>query len=194
MSQKELSPQAHVPPSVNWANLGKAVEYYKSRGFRYVEVPWAVPKKIIDMTFNGIPRWACEEGTLVASAEQSLLSMIDQFKEGEPIVAVSPCFRYEPVLDDLHQTTFMKVELFSKGTNWEYLMTSAHKNFYGQGLDCDPQAQPDSEHYVTQTDLIANNIEVGSYGYREIQGHTWSYGTGWAEPRMSVVMNKLTTN
>lgn len=189
MSQKEHLKAANVSPEINWRNIGAAVDFYKSKGFDYVEVPWAVPRSVINMTFDGQPRWACEEGTLVGSAEQSLLSMIDQLPD-VPIVAASPCFRYEPVLDELHQTTFMKVELFSKGKLWLVLMMHALEMFKNRGLSVDVQVQPDSPLYKEQTDLLVDGIEIGSYGYREVDGHVWSYGTGWAEPRMSLVTER----
>src|SRR5690349_8240774 len=100
---------------INWEHIGKALTFYKSLGYKYLEVPWVVGIEAVAVTLpsdrEGTPT---KGGILVASAEQSFIELM---MRGVPLegayVAATPCFRDDPE-DLLHQKHFFKVELFSK--------------------------------------------------------------------------------
>jgi seryl-tRNA synthetase len=109
--------------TLQMARLLDAAEYYEKCGFKFVDVPWCVSRDAVLMTrppwVEGEP-FSYEAGGKrlypVASAEQSFLQMQMDAMEGRRIeygsyCAITPCFRNEPVLDDLHQPHFMKLEL-----------------------------------------------------------------------------------
>lgn len=171
-------------PDIDWRLLGAAVSYYQVLGYQYVEVPYVVPEEIIRLTLppqydaDAVPGLGC----LVGSAEQSLLSM--DLPDGT-YMAVSPCFRPEPVLNELYQRHFMKVELFQLGD----VMNPMRMLLDAQGFM--------NQFVVTEVvrtaegkDLTVDGIEVGSYGFRNARGLSWACGTGLALPRFSVARQK----
>lgn len=123
---------------MNYLLLGQAVEFYKARGYVYIDdAPWQVfheayhstkPEGVDDVRivtsptpkmarFDGRPVTleiaAADERFLVASGEQSFVQMM---LDGQPIkkaICVTPCFRAENRLDRLHQRSFMKAELIN---------------------------------------------------------------------------------
>lgn len=192
---------ATVRNSIKWGMLNDTVEHYQQysstsslRHFVFIDVPWLVSEKAIRSTFNGKIHEAFPGQYAVGSAEQSFAQLLldGSLNPKGRYVAISPCFRDEPVLDDLHQNHFMKVELFQafEGDPVEaYILAcdaaswfeKLSKRFYG-----------DHKIEVVQTpdgyDVEANGIEVGSYGIRHWEGFSWVYGTALAEPRFSTVM------
>lgn len=164
---------------IDWALIPEAISYYQDLGYRYTEVPWIVPDQIARQTFDG-DGLMCQAGTLVGSAEQGFLAM--PLALDAKLVSCSPCFRNEPVVDELHQTWFMKVELYWGGSHVFECLMDAQK-FHEEFFEC--EALKTSEGY----DLIASDIEIGSYGQRTVAGRTWTYGTGLALPRFSIAEN-----
>lgn len=173
-----------MTPDINWRLLGKAVEFYKARGYLYTEVPYVVPEEIIRLTLP--PQYDADMvpglGCLVGSAEQSLLSM--DLPDGS-YLAVSPCFRPEPVLNELYQRHFMKVELFQLGVvmNPMRMMIDAQEFMHGY-------AKTEVVRTEQGKDLTVAGIEVGSYGFRSARGLSWACGTGLALPRFDVARQK----
>lgn len=184
---------------LDWSLVGEAVDFYVSRGFSYVEVPWAVSDRAIRYT---LPEGAVDiklstewDATLVGSAEQSLieLKLRGSLPPGK-LVSVSPCFRGEAYTSkkEARQLTFMKVELFVPNST-EYLSLAylAEEFFFSE------QRLPVGRvHTDLGVDLFHANLEVGSYGCRTITlpngtPFTWSYGTGLAEPRFSVAREQF---
>lgn len=173
---------------LNWNRIARALDFYRSLSFVYVEVPWVVPPEVTQATIPkegaGLPYELTRGGDLVGSAEQSLLWLTKlgtlKSERFEPkYVAISPCFRDEE-RTSLHQKTFMKVELFYPTKNPETplrLLGNARRFFQEEGLE--------TEIRETEIgyDLYGNGIEVGSYGFRTWEGISWAYGTGLAEPR-----------
>jgi hypothetical protein len=194
--------------TLQYARLLDAVEYYEKCGFKFIDVPWCVSREAVLMTrppaVQGEP-FSYEAGGVklypVASAEQSFLQMqLDAIAAGTPITgsfcAMTPCFRNEPVLDDLHQPYFMKVELISwdKTSAEDLSKMIAGSRLYIEnddpGLwvdvvknnDVDPIARHQAYDIVSQL----AKIELGSYGIRQHEKvGRWLYGTGLAEPRYS---------
>src|SRR5690606_938277 len=103
-------------------------------------------------------------------------------------VALTPCFRNEPVFDEVHQPYFMKVELFD---------TNAYR---GRALEIAHEAQrfmtevsgiiPEIIKTDTGYDLEVNGVEVGSYSSHIYGDLHWTCGTGLAEPRFTYSCNK----
>ncbi len=192
-----------MTPLIDYALLGKALPLYTQRGYVYKEVPWIVPEFPIRATLpDPLPAYVAgprfdhyghdgewtgatdafeEAHYLVGSAEQSFLAM--NLPPGA-YCAITPCFRHEPAIDLLHQTTFMKLELFVtvEDATVDRVLYDAEEVmsiFAGRRLD------------TVQTkigyDLELAGIEVGSYGERIHDDYgRWVYGTGLALPRFSI--------
>ena len=98
---------------LDWTLLGRAAAFYESHGFTYIEVPWLVRSEITEITKPaGAENFSAPHGDLIGSAEQSFIQMmVDGKLPPGRWYTITPCFRDEPVVDDLHQTHFMKLEL-----------------------------------------------------------------------------------
>lgn len=195
----------------------EAREYYESKGFAYIDVPWAVSREAIMLTrpphVKGEPFSLEAGGKLlypVASAEQSFLQMrLDgQLTSAafQSYCAITPCFRNEPVLDDQHQPYFMKLELISwvpsngkiieQEIQMHRMIDDARKFFEAEGLETDIIANTEGLRDPLAVEGLAyditsyrTNVEVGSYGIREHASvGRWIYGTGIAEPRFSYAL------
>lgn len=195
---------------IDYHKIAEAVDYYVGLGYKYIEVPWIVQKEYIDITkpknSNSIDTFL---GSLVGSGEQSFLSIKDRLLN-EKYVCVTPCFRDENPVTELHRNYFMKVELIH--IKPKYPVTHC----FSMLIDAFGFFSRYGKVYMKETkegfDLKINGVEVGSYGIRETQkdysyligvdfgaefggGSTliedyrmefdWVYGTGCAEPRLS---------
>jgi len=177
----------------DWALLAKALEWYERSGFRRIELPWHARKETVDVTCP------CPErayplkglGTLVGSAEQAFMeAQFDGRLTKGRWVSITPCFRAEPVFDDLHLPYFMKVEIYSnedaqEGLDLEFAKTA--RFFMRLHGACPVDLVKTGEGW----DLEIAGIEVGSYSCREHAGHRWTCGTGLAEPRFSTAVARL---
>lgn len=186
-----------IRETINWNRCARAIDYYVSAGFKYIETPWRVEKRVVDAT---IPASAtpftldCADPckVLVGSAESGFLQLLlsDSLPRGTSYVSASPCFR-DNESDDIHFKDFFKIELFSfDSESYRSLLRCAQEFFTSEGLRT---IESDTD---IGTDIImrSDQIEVGSYGSRRviIDGvkYEWSYGTGLAEPRFSQSLNK----
>lgn len=179
--------------SINWTKIGQAVDFYKRRGFIYIETPWIVDVDNLFLTCNDLSRIVTTDiphTGLVGSAEQSFIQLVLENKlDGTNFVSAGPCFRYEQPFDKLHQLQFFKVELFVKCNSeseaifaTKEVLNSANKFMY----------QANAKETDEGFDLEINGIEVGRYGYRYADGvGWWTYGTGLAEPRYSQALASI---
>lgn len=182
--------------SINYSLISKAINFYEKIGFQYLEVPWIVSDKAVNITLPKERKGhRCKTGMLVGSAEQSFIQlMIDnQIKPGY-YVAAGPCFRDDEV-DLLHQETFFKVELIdlkfddeninidSVDTDVQWMVNKA-LNFFTSI----PGGELSKIISLSENcfDIELNDIEIGSYGIRRFKNFHWIYGTGIAEPRFSI--------
>lgn len=180
--------------TIDWRLLYKAQIHYEKFGFKYIEVPWQVSEKAIRSTLpEGNSLEVANKGNLVGSAEQSFVQMmLDGDIEPGRYMAVSPCFRNEVYLNDLWQSHFMKLELMiihsepHSEAMCRELVSNAVTFFNKHSLH-----EVHTEATIDGTDIMLGNIELGSYGYREYEGYSWSYGTGVAEPRFSYAMRQM---
>lgn len=178
--------------NINYRILADAMEYYKSIGYKEKHLPWIASSEAIDIT---LPKWAecmkCQVGYLIGSAEQSFLDEVIKNNLRGKFVACTPCFRKEPIIDELHSYFFMKVELFiNDSVNRETLNTviSDAFGFYNKYIECEIIKTPEGFDIIDKK----NKIELGSYGVREHKlTDKWIYGTGVALPRLQYAMDKL---
>jgi hypothetical protein len=193
-----------------YKRLLAALEYYERAGYKYVDVPWAVSRDAILLTRPS--HITCEPVNYeaggkavypVASAEQSFIQMkMDDPNFSGKLVTLTPCFRNEPVIDELHQPYFMKVELI----NWlnsaleknapevlNKMIADARLLLEGElFVDVVHNTDPDPLG-VAAYDIVTakTGIELGSYGIRRHpKVGAWLYGTGLAEPRYSLALDK----
>lgn len=167
--------------AASWSRLTRALSFYKYRGYTFVDCLWEAPTDIIDITLgdNSILPSTKPNMAFVGSAEQSFLAK--SLSPGK-YVGITPCFRPN-VEDALHQSYFMKVELFdSAKADYETMIADATDFFINVG------AKPVKQHTYIGVDLMHNDIEIGSYGERTTDNLTWAYGTGIAEPRFSAAL------
>ena len=190
----------------HYKHLIHAIKYYEAAGFKWLDVPWAVSEEAIYLTrpphvVGDPPSYASGGKKIfpVASAEQSFLQMQMDATErmASSYVTMTPCYRNEPVIDELHQPYFMKVELISwdKTTHEDLTKMVAHARLLFEEnlwMDCVKNTDPDPIG-IEAYDLVTSHtgIELGSYGIREHpKVGRWLYGTGLAEPRYSYALEK----
>lgn len=156
-------------------NVARAIAFYETVGYRWVDTPWVVGKEAEFVTFPD-SRSACDGGYLVGSAEQGFIQlMLDGKLPPGKYVSAGPCFRF-PDGDrnsQHHHPYFFKVELIHVDScDYVTMMDDARKFMGGKLVKTNEGL-----------DLELNGLEIGSYGYREYGTMNWSYGTGLAEPR-----------
>ena len=188
----------------------EAVEYYRKLNYTFVDVPWTVSAEALCITKPpSIPLYGCpsytsggENQQIVASAEQSFLEQQLEYQrkwsgahDYGKYVALTPCFRNEPVIDNLHQPYFLKSELI----NWKNLterslhsMIADAYGFFTQFLTVDVVENREPGAGELAFDIVSRRgrIELGSYGIRQHEKvGKWVYGTGCAEPRLSYALD-----
>ena len=187
---------------IDYAKLVHAQEFYTDRGYDYTEAPWFVSIEAMQATF--VPKDRKEPLELryvsevpVASGEQSLVHMLlkgDQPK-GRKFQTITPCFRDEPIINETHRKFFMKLELMHLSNSvydLEQMIDCAFKFFNQYTFDHNRDALKIVSTAYQTYDIEFEGIELGSYGIRR-HDHIgpWIYGTGVAEPRFSVALNKF---
>jgi hypothetical protein len=182
---------------IDYFKINNALIYYTNQGFKYLDVKWDCPTEIARITTPQNCRlYILDKGqTLVGSAEQSFLDEIfnNNLKPGK-YSALTPCFR-DDMIDELHSRYFFKLELidFENVTTvslFEIIQTCLV--FFKRYIDCEViQISDESYDIVTSK----NNIELGSYGIRNIEYNNkflkMIYATGLAEPRLSKAIEKI---
>ncbi len=173
--------------------LSKALTFYETEGFQPVQVPYVVDEGVSALTRpeGRGELWHDSQRVYAASAEQGFIQVLDTLLPGK-YMALTPCYRDEPVLDALHYKVFLKLELAviqgqKSDVNW---MLDVAQRFFLDVCDIPTErVQIDSD----QVDLVCrtSGIELGSYGIRRGLQDTLVYGTGFAEPRTSFVRNLL---
>lgn len=179
---------------INYQHLSYSKEYYKNLGYVYKELDWIIPKKYIEYTYKEYNKYTLSDNSLLGSAEQVFIKeMIENDLNGK-FQCITPCFRND-VIDELHQEYFMKNELFFRDGSLSFKENLIHleqvildaKTFFIKISKEDCEVIETSKNCY---DILLNNIEVGSYGIRQIEDLYYIYGTGLAEPRFSVALHK----
>lgn len=181
-----LSDELHAS---SWQNISEAIKFYIENGFSYKNVPWTVPKHISMITCPDRNRTYTTNTAvdLVGSSEQSFLWLheLGDLPRGK-YVTCTPCFRNEPVIDILHQTNFMKVELFANEVADEKTLHNIIDTAYTFFSSLKGHRKSLAiEKTDDGFDITNNGIEIGSYGIRHHANLSWIYGTGIAEPRFT---------
>jgi hypothetical protein len=178
-----------APEEIDYNLVAKAVNFYKSLGYRYMEVPWVVSKKAYYATKPpDTDDINCETlgGYLAASGEQGFLELMLRFGSlpQSKAVCATPCFRAEQN-PPLTLPWFFKVELIDTETsNFDRVLVDAH-TFINRLVPCRfVNTGPDSVDIISNR----NGIELGSYGIRRFENYEWVYGTGLALPRTTSVV------
>lgn len=180
---------------IDYRKIADAIEFYKARGYTYIETPWTVSENIDNITKPADrPHMQLKHNNkcLVASGEQSFLYLFakDYLPKGK-YQTVTPCFRYEPY-DGLHSKCFMKNELIITDDvteeNLRKVINDA-KEFFSKYINVKVECILDTYNKLSPMtyDIVTEDgeIELGSYGIRTCGFLKWIYGTGVAEPRLS---------
>jgi hypothetical protein len=171
----------------------EAVDFYQELGYQLIDVPQVVDFDVSQHTKpEGVPeKFHRGMKVYVASAEQSFLQL---HKEGKlangKYVAMTPCYRNESCLDDTHYNMFLKVELINVGSVNSEECVYDSKRFFDIYI---PSVVVETDESINSFDIIGASCktELGSYGVRNtLDGTSYVYGTGIAEPRFSVVLEK----
>lgn len=189
--------------TIDWARIGRAIDFYKSLGYQYIEAPWIVEEQYRKITYPHQIAFATDYGDLVGSAEQSFIALHFENRKrnrhtftgrvgqtAARFVACTPCFRDHQPNDRYHMPYFMKVELFELETEKPGdMFHDAGRFFASEG------ALPEMVKTEEGMDWFVGGIEVGSYGQRSVKDHdgilqTWNYATGLAEPRFSQALKQ----
>ncbi len=185
---------------IDYSKVSEAIDFYKGKGFKHIEVPWIVSYEADSITTpKDVRRFRCSldekyTGNHIASGEQGFLELIleGRLKEGKYCCA-TPCYRDEKNIDDLHKTSFFKVELIDylgkqsgfASQDKEDKMIEIANEFFSKYLKTDAIKTSSGKDIISKT----QGIELGSYGHNSYKGFHWIYGTGVAEPRLSSVLS-----
>lgn len=172
----------------------KAIQYYSGLGYTLLDVPQCVDFDVSQHTKpEGVPE-LFHRGmkVYVASAEQSFMQLHKEgiLSEGR-YMALTPCYRHEACLDDTHYSMFLKLELIAVGITCSRNIAQQAKGFFDL-CDILCHVVPTTEGIAT-FDIVTDKsgVELGSYGVRKmLDGTVYTYGTGIAEPRLSVCMRE----
>lgn len=192
----DTSMNAPLTPTIDYSLLGEAQRYYAQRGYHELSAPWIVRHEAQASTCPpGRRDFFCLDGYLNASGEQSFLELLLQGQRLEKHFCITPCFRDEPVIDELHQRSFIKLELIDTNVTEEHLHTMMRdaKLFFDSLLPIEQATTiVKTDESDSSYDIIdgQHGIELGSYGVRRYKTHEWIYGTGLALPRFQVVKHK----
>lgn len=174
--------------SIDAPLLAQAQQYYAEHGYQDAYTPWIVEDDPYSATLppehEGL-KWAAKTGGYhVASAEQGFMQLMRDNKYIPPKAqSTTPCFRGEPVYDELHLPFFYKLELYNADTSNQSLqeMIACARGLFTQ-LGIDTRVVKTAER-AFDIETAKTHIELGSYGVRAYHNYVWLYGTGLALPR-----------
>ena len=187
---------------INYRLLADSIDFYAARGYSNIELPWYVTEDAIAVTRPAhitndddyyIPK---NNKYLVASAEQSFIYLIFKgiLSEGYH-QGITPCYRFEKI-SSTHRKCFMKNELIyvdydatkNLKENLDKIVSDAI-GFFSTVLDSDVVVESvPQENSIVNYDIMYKGYELGSYGIRKFNNlFQWVYGTGCAEPRLSII-------
>jgi len=184
---------------IDYIKIAESVKFYESIGFEYIDVPWAVDLNWINVTIPEHRKaFKLDDKYLIGSGEQALIELVASGLSGR-YCCVTPCFRDEQIIDNLHKKFFMKTELIDTDASVENLHSIMNdcKEFFNRYVNnvsiipVEPNSFGKLEEQATY-DIVCNLgvdiIELGSYGIRTHSDvGSWIFATGCAEPRLSTV-------
>lgn len=172
---------------MNYDRLVEAKKYYESLGFIYKDVPWTTD---YDVHYETAPPdtnfYQVNNKLLVASGEQSFIQLLkNKTLPAGKYQTITPCFRNDNE-DELHQRYFMKLELLNTNvTKLEETIQQA-SDFFNKFLPTKLESTKQGIDIISKK----TGIELGSYGIRHSKFGAFVYGTGLAEPRLTIVLEK----
>ena len=193
---------------IDYSILSKACKHYSDKGYEQIEVPWIVPDYVAASTFTGEvdTSYHFSDGmALVGSAEQGFVKLMldDKLEVNKKYFSVSPCFRGDTP-DRTHSNWFMKLELFAVVDELRFGSHSLEDRFImdalalfknvgltgGNGVGLFSSCTEIGFDVMARigNERGAEELELGSYGVREIDGKYLVYGTGVALPRLSLAL------
>lgn len=190
-----MSHQFNASELFDFHLIEQALKFYENRGFTRIEVPWLVNKNVAlttipkDKAYNA-KRIENDGRCVIGSAEQGFLQLevdglIDHSKK---YVSMSPCIRLGDI-DENHREQFYKIELSAITKNQSHAISLAN-HFMSKANELFSTLLKTEKIYrqsqsLTMTDLMYEDLELGSYGYRQLENGTYLvYGTGLALPRL----------
>jgi len=197
-----------VTVEINYQTVSRAISLYASKGYKYVDTPWHVTVAAMSATLppdrDGFSMWhptIPNDKFLVGSAEQGFLQlMLDGKIQPGSYCSAGPCFRDEPMVDELHRYCFFKLELIKIYASNEvpeqldvWKIAHAAKDVHVELYWLNKKHQEQLRVVKTDVgyDLELANVEIGSYGLREHAGNRWLYGTGLALPRAQIARSRV---
>ncbi|QEQ94877.1 hypothetical protein pEaSNUABM56_00078 [Erwinia phage pEa_SNUABM_56] len=186
--------------NIDLSLIQKAIRHYEEEGVLLAKVPYLVDPDIMAFTCppNVIDKRLTHSNgkQYVASAEQSFLQLEKDGRLDElpPLMmALTPCYRDESTLDDVHLNIFLKLEIFHynpqelRGINWAYFWAECMQSFFADEGVWTHIVGTDAGYDV----LTKSDLELGSFGYRTSpKGVQYVYATGLAEPRASIAIEE----
>lgn len=195
--------------NIDYHLISHAITSFTEKGYQYIDTPWFVNQEILDVTlpndrqgfYLGHPTKNTRELNLVGSAEQGFLQlMLEKQINCGKFCSAGPCFRDEPIIDELHQLNFFKLELINIVSANHLLNDFNIKEMMFHAKETYIEIFKLSSKYINELqsietdhgyDLILKNIEIGSYGIRKYSNFCWIYGTGLALPRAQIALKKI---
>lgn len=176
---------------IDYNNLNNSVNHYTNHGFNRIEVPWLVTEAVDSITRpKNVQPYIVEakNKNLIASGEQGFLYLyLKEYLPKGSFQTVTPCFRNDS-FDFTHTKYFMKNELIQTDIVTQKRLEEVTKialEFFQQFFNRALTVDVTSDGF----DIMLDDYELGSYGIRECEYLKWIYATGWAEPRMSKLIN-----
>ena len=185
------------------ALLNGALDYWVNLHlYEEIELPWVIPERFTTATRPADRvELTLPHGNLIASGEQSFLMLMSEraLPTASGYIGWSPCFRAEPVLDELHQLTFTKAELFIPVPSYQVgldelpeLLTRQRSLFQRLSVTLGERSPHLTLERLSedQIDWLLNGIEIGSYGVRAFEDFWYLYGTALALPRFRQALRR----
>lgn len=184
---------------IDYSLLAQAIIYYKEMGFTQIEVPWIVREEHALATApkgeRGVGYVTDSGGYLVCSAEQGFIALLrnGSLEKEKLYFSVSPCFRNE-LSSEVSSKQFVKLELFAYTDDARGDLNILNRDLIASNIEEYAYRFFSSftDVKIVSTDIgtdicHVDGLELGSYGFREIDGLFCIYGTGLALPRAQVV-------
>ena len=194
---------------IDYNLISQSIFYYQLHGFKYIDVDWLVDLGVGKLTLPENKQQYCitpkgdTQKALVGSGEQSFLQKIKDNKlDFGKYVSVTACFRDDKI-DGLHQTYFMKTELFVYNTlvnlKKEYPnVVNICLDFFEQYVPVKIKPMtPRDDECVQCCDIVTekDDIELGSYGIAtNVLNENkiyWIYATGMSTSRLNIVYSTI---
>ena len=182
---------------IDYSLIGQAQLYYKALGYTNIDTPWLVTPQAITATLPPNSMLVQSNfGCLVGSGEQGFIQMmIDGTLLPGKYQTSTPCFREEKEYNDFTRRSFFKTELIWYKPDTD--LKTAYDAVLNNALSCFFEISNAETLNCVQTsegfDICCNEVEIGSYGVRKWGDHIWVYGTGLAEPRFTLAVQRRLT-